>query len=453
VYDNATTGEFGNLTNINAASSAYTGCTQESLSVTALSNNQLSATGFSYDASGNLVADGRNNYGINAESQIKSVSGFAGVTYTYDGDGHRVEKSNGKLYWYGTGSDPLMETDLSGNLTYEYIFFGGKRIARRDSSNNVVYYAADHLGTSRVVASSTGAILDQSDFYPFGGERILAASSGNTYKFTSKERDSESNLDNFGARYDSSILGRFMSADLFSQKLLENPQDLNLYLYTVDNPLRYKDPNGRDWRDVVSGIAQGANNFVNHTYSAVVAATKDPLTVVQGLANAVSTAVTAYGTADGRKAMTDQFKSLSTQDKAAVVTEALVGGAVAGAAKATTGGAPATEATTTVTHFTSDAGVAAITDAGGILNGGGTVSGTFVAAAGDIPAGATSSQVESLLEIGPGKGANSITFDTPNSNLVIPGNGPTTSGGATQFQLQQPTQINPSKFVKTDPQQ
>jgi hypothetical protein len=49
----ATTGEFGNLTNINAASSAYTGCTQESLSVTTnttLNNNQI--TSFSYDASG-----------------------------------------------------------------------------------------------------------------------------------------------------------------------------------------------------------------------------------------------------------------------------------------------------------------------------------------------------------------------------------------------------------------
>jgi RHS repeat-associated protein len=244
VYDNATTGEFGNLTNINAASSAYTGCTQESLSVTALSNNQLSATGFSYDASGNLVADGRNNYGINAESQIKSVSGFAGVTYTYDGDGHRVEKSNGKLYWYGTGSDALMETDLSGNLTYEYIFFGGKRVARRDSSGNVVYYAADHLGTSRVVASSTGAILDQSDFYPFGGERVLSASSGNTYKFTGKERDAESGLDNFGARYDASSMGRFMTPDSPSYSNHKNPQSWNLYAYALNNPVSFRDADG-----------------------------------------------------------------------------------------------------------------------------------------------------------------------------------------------------------------
>ena len=34
-----------------------------------------------------------------------------------------------------------------------------------------------------------------------------------TYKFTGKERDSESGLDNFGARYNSSNLGRFMSPD------------------------------------------------------------------------------------------------------------------------------------------------------------------------------------------------------------------------------------------------
>ena len=66
---------------------------------------------------------------------------------------------------------------------------------------------ADHLGTSRIVTNTAGSILDESDFYPFGGERVITASSGNTYKFTGKERDSESGLDNFGARYDSSSMG------------------------------------------------------------------------------------------------------------------------------------------------------------------------------------------------------------------------------------------------------
>src|SRR6202046_714958 len=232
---------------------------QESLSVTALSNNQLSATGYTYDASGNMLTDGRNTYTWNSEDQLKTA---VGVTYTYDGDGHRVEKSNGKLYWYGVGSDALMETNLSGGLTYEYIFFGGKRIARRDSSNNVVYYAADHLGTSRVVASSAGAILDQSDFYPFGGERIITASSGNTYKFTSKERDSESNLDNFGARYDSSILGRFMSPDPKPASAhAVNPQSWNRYVYTLNNPMKYVDPNGLDIV-LAAGLSQSDRSYV-----------------------------------------------------------------------------------------------------------------------------------------------------------------------------------------------
>jgi hypothetical protein len=63
-------------------------------------SNQFTTTGFSYDASGNVLADGTNTYTWNAESQIKTA---AGVNYTYDGDGDRVQKSNGKIYWYGAG--------------------------------------------------------------------------------------------------------------------------------------------------------------------------------------------------------------------------------------------------------------------------------------------------------------------------------------------------------------
>jgi hypothetical protein len=40
---------------------------------------------------------------------------------------------------------------------------------------------------------TTGYCYD-ADFYPFGGERPVVASSGNNYKFTSKERDPESGL-------------------------------------------------------------------------------------------------------------------------------------------------------------------------------------------------------------------------------------------------------------------
>ena len=71
------------------------------------------------------------------------------------------------------------------------------------------------------------------------------SSDPNHYKFAGKERDSESGLDNFGARFDTSSLGRFMTPDLVGSVAQPNPQLLNLYAYTLNNPLRFVDPNGR----------------------------------------------------------------------------------------------------------------------------------------------------------------------------------------------------------------
>jgi RHS repeat-associated protein len=82
------------------------------------------------------------------------------------------------------------------------------------------------------------------DFYPFGGEIAYTNTCAQNYKFTGKERDSESNLDNFGARYNASQFGRFMSPDSHVPSLT-NPQSLNKYTLNFDNPLRWIDRNGQ----------------------------------------------------------------------------------------------------------------------------------------------------------------------------------------------------------------
>jgi RHS repeat-associated protein len=94
------------------------------------------------------------------------------------------------------------------------------------------------------VTNANGTVLDDSDFYPYGGERAVYSSSGNTYKFTGKERDTESTLDYFGTRYYSSQSGRFMSPDS-GPYLWADPQSLNRYSYARNNPLKYIDPTGR----------------------------------------------------------------------------------------------------------------------------------------------------------------------------------------------------------------
>lgn len=66
-------------------------------------------------------------------------------------------------------------------------------------------------------------------------------------RITSKERDGESGLDYFGARYFSSAQGRFTSPDQpLNDQLASYPQSWNLYSYVRNNPLSNIDPTGRD---------------------------------------------------------------------------------------------------------------------------------------------------------------------------------------------------------------
>ena len=245
---------WANLLSIGGITPQYSGCTQESgLSVGATGKNQIS--GDTYDAAGNLLSGpGMGPFAYDAENHLKTAGG---VTYTYDGDGKRVQKSSGKLYWYGMGGDPLDESDGAGNIIDEYVFFGGKRMARRNvSSGNIFYYFADHLGTSRVIlqAGQTTPCYD-ADFYPFGGERIVTNTCTQNYKFTGYERDAETGLDYAFARYYNSRLGRFMTADPLGGDIT-GPQSLNRYAYVLNNPINAVDPLGLDDPCIVEPCGQ-----------------------------------------------------------------------------------------------------------------------------------------------------------------------------------------------------
>jgi len=233
----------------NLVSKSVTKCSAENLSITALANNQLS--GYGYDAAGNMTSDPTDGVTAtyDAENRIATATkNGVTTTYTYDDAGNRVEKSNAgasTVYWYLTPGI-VAEADLSGNLKSEYVFFDGERVARKDfPSNAVFYYFSDHLKTASVITDSVGNIKSESDYYPWGGELQLTNNDSNHYKFTGKERDSETGLDYFGARYYSNGQGRFTSADLpLIDQHPADPQSWNLYSYVRNNPLRFTDPTG-----------------------------------------------------------------------------------------------------------------------------------------------------------------------------------------------------------------
>ena len=123
------------------------------------------------------------------------------------------------------------------------------------------YLTPDHLGSTRVVTADDQSVLSRHDYLPFGEEigtayggrssvsgYTASRADGPAQKFTGKERDGESQLDYFGARYFSGAGGRFTSVDpiwVTMERMLD-PQRLNLFAYGRNNPLLYVDPFGMD---------------------------------------------------------------------------------------------------------------------------------------------------------------------------------------------------------------
>jgi RHS repeat-associated protein len=126
----------------------------------------------------------------------------------------------------------------------------------------VQWLVPDHLGTPRIILDQTGALANvkRHDYLPFG-EELFAGTGGRTVaqgyagdgvrqQFTSKERDVETGLDYFGARYYSSLQGRFTSADpLMASGRASVPQSWNRYSIVLNNPSKLIDPNGLEDND------------------------------------------------------------------------------------------------------------------------------------------------------------------------------------------------------------
>jgi RHS repeat-associated protein len=219
--------------------------------------------GYSYDAAGNLLNDGTHSYTYDAENHLIKVDNGSTATYTYDADGNRVQKVSAT----GGGGDPAgtwqFLYDQSGRMVQRYdgtfwqgnIFVGGRHLVEDGGGTNFSH--ADWLGTERVRTTNTGAICESIASLPFGDGQTTtgACYQSSPLHFTGKERDSESGLDNFGARYDSSSMGRFMTPDpLLNSGRPWEPQTWNRYAYARNNPLNIVDPTGL--YDLVNNCAQ-----------------------------------------------------------------------------------------------------------------------------------------------------------------------------------------------------
>jgi RHS repeat-associated protein len=171
-------------------------------------------------------------------------AGLAATTYVYDGEGRRVQKIE------QSGPTSTYVYDAMGQLAAEYD-------TGSSTASDTQYLTADYLGSTRMLTDANGNPVACHDYQPFGAEipagingrgTCYAGTDNPKQKFTGKERDEETGLDYFGARYFSSAQGRFVASDtmLAKKEWLPDPQRWNRYAYVRNNPFRYVDPNGED---------------------------------------------------------------------------------------------------------------------------------------------------------------------------------------------------------------
>jgi len=169
--------------------------------------------------------------------------GAGRTLYVYDGLGNRVQRID------ASGNATTYVYDASGNLAAEY---GATSLAA-----GTQYLTVDALGSTRL---AMGAQTERHDYDPYGYEVEAGGWRTGTLgygtdtvrqKFTGQERDGESGLDYFNARYYSAAQGRFLSVDPGNAGANPaDPQSWNGYAYVSNNPLTFTDPSGLGfWSD------------------------------------------------------------------------------------------------------------------------------------------------------------------------------------------------------------
>ena len=121
-------------------------------------------------------------------------------------------------------------------------------LRQTNTTTGVSYFLTDHLGTTSALTDSTGTVVETLNYDSFGNN---AGSTRTRYTYTGRERDPDTGLVYYRARFYDPQLGRFISEDPIG---LDG--GINYYAYVENSPLNYVDPWGlqRSCKDIIKDI-------------------------------------------------------------------------------------------------------------------------------------------------------------------------------------------------------
>jgi RHS repeat-associated protein len=211
--------------------------------------------GLGYDPQGNLSSKNGVTYTFDQGNRLRSVSGSPSSAYVYDGQGRRVrDYTSASKYSQYSQSGQLMQTsDARRNIFSEYIYLGGSLVAirERDTITNVYatkYQHTDALGSPVAVTDASRAVLEHTDYEPFG----LPSPPKDGPGYTGHVFDLATGLNYMQQRYYDPGIGRFLSVDPVTADG-NTGGNFNRYWYANNNPYRFTDPDGRCVEDACIG--------------------------------------------------------------------------------------------------------------------------------------------------------------------------------------------------------
>lgn len=217
------------------------------------SNELISTLGasYAYDPNGNTLsktdADGTTTYAWDFENRLTSVSlpGSGGtVSFRYDPIGRRIQKvsSAGTSVFAYDGDNVIEELNSSGVAVARYTQgLGIDEPLAMLHGGATTYYEADGLDSVSSLTDSAGVLTGTYTYDSFGNLAGSMGSLTNPFRFTAREFDPETNLYSYRARYFDPTIGRFISEDPIRFR-----GGTNFYIYALNNPLTWVDPNGLD---------------------------------------------------------------------------------------------------------------------------------------------------------------------------------------------------------------
>ena len=202
---------------------------------------------FLYDSSGNVLNDGGQSYTYDAAG--RQITSSLGLTNSYDGDGLRGKKiDSGTTTYYVRssvlGGQVISELNGAGSVQRGYVYSGDQLLAIQ-GSGAVQWVHQEPFSKGQRLTDSSGNLVATVELDPWGSDTSRNSNQAfQPHRFTTYERDSTKSDDAMARRYNR-FWYKFDQPDPYEgSNDVTNPQSLNRYTYTQNDPVNFVDPSG-----------------------------------------------------------------------------------------------------------------------------------------------------------------------------------------------------------------